>query len=75
MLDSITVGAMGWKTFSFCYTGPKQPTPPQWMEKTYKLDVQDVLVVLEQQLGTTKFDGQLETTSMRTTTMLGIVSF
>jgi len=32
------------------------------MEKTYELNAQDVLVVLEQQIGTTEFDGQFETT-------------
>jgi hypothetical protein len=42
--------------------GPKPPTPPQWKEETYELNTQDVLVVLEQQIGTTEFDSQFETT-------------
>lgn len=61
-LDSIKVGDVGWKTFKFCYKGPKPQTPPQWMEEIYELNARDVLVTLEQQLGTTEFDGQFETT-------------
>jgi hypothetical protein len=32
------------------------------MEEIYELNARDVLVTLEQQLGTTEFDGQFETT-------------
>ena len=39
MLDSIKAGAVGWKTYNFCYTGSKPQTPPQWMEETYKLNI------------------------------------
>jgi Plavaka transposase len=61
-LNSIKVGAVGWKTFKLYYSGPKLPTPPQWMEESYDLNVRDVLLVLEHQIGTTKFDGQFEHT-------------
>lgn len=61
-LDSITAGGIGWKTFKFCYMGPKPLTPPQWMNKIYILNVQDVLDVLEQQISTTEFNSHFETT-------------
>jgi len=62
MLDSIKAGAVGWKTYKFCYTGSKPQTPPQWMEETYELNIRDVLLVIEQIIGTTEFDGQFQTT-------------
>ncbi|KAH9980440.1 hypothetical protein BJV74DRAFT_879340 [Russula compacta] len=61
-LDSVKAGDVNWTTFKFCYSGPKPHTPPRWMEETYDLNAQDVLVTLEQQLGTTEFDGQFEMT-------------
>jgi len=61
-LNSITASGIGWKTFKFCYMGPKPPTPPQWMDEIYELNVRDVSDVLEQQISTTKFNGQFETT-------------
>jgi Plavaka transposase len=60
LLDSIQAGAVGWKTYKFRYTGPKPQTPPLWMEATYELNARDVLVVLEQQLATTEFNGQCD---------------
>ena len=60
-LDLIKAGDVSWKTFKLSYTGPKPQTPPRWMEETYELNARDVLVTLEQQLGTTEFDGQIET--------------
>jgi hypothetical protein len=59
-IDSIDMGEIGWKTLKFSYTGPKPPTPPQWMEQTYELNMHDVLGVLEQQLASTEFEGQFE---------------
>ncbi|KAF8221548.1 hypothetical protein L208DRAFT_1327316 [Tricholoma matsutake] len=44
----------------FSYTGPKPSTLPQWMEKTYDLNMLDVLGLLEQQLASTEFEGQFE---------------
>ena len=61
-IDSITTGGVAWKTCAFQYTGPKPPTPPQWMEKTYKLNLRNVLTVLEQQMASTEFNGQFEYT-------------
>ena len=61
-IDMIQAGAAPWKTHTFSYSGPKPATPPQWMEETYELNTRDVLVVLEQQLATTEFDGQFEST-------------
>jgi len=61
-LDSIMASGIGWKTFKFCYMGSKPLTPPQWMDKIYKLNVWDVLDVLEQQISTTKFNSQFKTT-------------
>ncbi|KAF8227758.1 hypothetical protein L208DRAFT_1491607 [Tricholoma matsutake] len=60
-LDSIKAGGVSWKTFKFCYTGLKPQTPPRWMEETYELNAQDVLVTLKQQLGTMEFNRQFET--------------
>ncbi|KAH9976493.1 hypothetical protein BJV74DRAFT_879576 [Russula compacta] len=42
-LDSVKAGDVNWKTFKFCYSGPKPHTPPQWMEETYDLNAQDAL--------------------------------
>jgi len=53
MLDFIKAGAVGWKTYKFGYTGSKPQTPPQWMEETYKLNIWDILLVVEQIIGTT----------------------
>jgi hypothetical protein len=64
-IDSIQAGEAPWKTFTFSYSGPKPPTPPRWMEETYELNTRNVLTVLEQQLATTEFDGQFETTPYR----------
>jgi hypothetical protein len=61
-IDSITAGNVSWKTHQYHYVGPKPLMPPQWMEKTYELNVRDVLAVLEQQVGSTEFDGQFEYT-------------
>jgi hypothetical protein len=61
-IDSIQVGAAPWKTFMFKYSGPKPSTPPRWMEETYELNARDVLTVLEQQLETAEFDGQVDYT-------------
>jgi Plavaka transposase len=59
-IDSITIGGVGWKTCNFYYTGPKPPTPPQWMEKMYELNLRDVLAVLKQQVASAEFNGQFE---------------
>ena len=48
-------------TYTFGYSGEKPPNPPQWMEETYELSVQDVLLVAEQQLACTEFDVSFET--------------
>ncbi|KAI9431742.1 hypothetical protein F5148DRAFT_961815, partial [Russula earlei] len=61
-IDSIYAREIGWKTLQFTYTGPKPSTPLQWMEKTYDLNLQDVLGLLEQQLASTEFEGQFEYT-------------
>ena len=61
-IDCIDAGEIGWKTLKFSYTGPKPPTPPQWMEQTYDLNVRDVLGLLEQQLASPEFEGQFEYT-------------
>lgn len=61
-IDSIRAGEASWKGYAFSYSGPKPHTPPQWMEEVYELNTRDVLTVLEQQLVTTDFDGQFETT-------------
>jgi hypothetical protein len=61
-IDSIYAREIGWKTLQFSYTGLKPLTLPQWMEKTYDLNLQDVLGLLEQQLSSTKFEGQFEYT-------------
>ncbi|TFK32680.1 hypothetical protein BDQ12DRAFT_701098 [Crucibulum laeve] len=61
-IDAIQIGAVGWKTFKFHYSGPKPPTPPQWMENTYKLNARDVLAVVEQQMASSEFNSQFEYT-------------
>ena len=61
-IDLIKAGNVNWTTFKLSYTGPKPQMPPRWMEETYELNTRDVLVTLEQQLGTTEFDGQFEMT-------------
>ena len=40
--------------------GPKPPTPPAWMEETYELNTRNALHLLEQQIATSKLDGQAE---------------
>ena len=45
---------------TFLYTGPKPPTPPAWMEETFELNARDVLLMIEEQIGTPDFDGQVE---------------
>lgn len=59
-IDKIQAGDAPWRNFKFSYTGPKPTTPPCWMEETYELNVRDALLVLEQQLATSNFDGQTE---------------
>lgn len=59
-IDSIPVGDVPWKTYKFRYTGPKPSTPPQWMLNDYELSVRDIVSVLEQQLSTSEFDGQID---------------
>ena len=59
-IDMIQAGDAPWRSFKFSYTGPKPPTPPRWMEETYELNTRDALLVLEQQLATSDFDGQTE---------------
>ena len=49
-IDSIQTGDAPWKSHKLLYSGLKPQTPPQWMEETYELNMQDVLVVIEQQL-------------------------
>ena len=60
MINSVAVGGVGWKSYKFCYTGPKPAAPPQWMEETYDLNARDVLAVLEHQIGSTQFDSQFD---------------
>ncbi|KAF8809249.1 hypothetical protein BYT27DRAFT_7222511 [Phlegmacium glaucopus] len=61
-IDAIQAGHAPWKTFTFKYAGPKPPIPPQWMLEEYELNVRDVLVVLEEQLGTSEFEGEFDYT-------------
>ena len=60
MIDSIQAGDAPWKTYRFLYTGPKPSTPPAWMEGTYELNTPNALLLLEQQIATSEFDGQAE---------------
>ncbi|KAH9978413.1 hypothetical protein BJV74DRAFT_879459 [Russula compacta] len=39
-LDSVKAGDINWKTFKFCYSGPKPHMPPRWMEETYDLNAE-----------------------------------
>jgi Plavaka transposase len=59
-IDAIQVGDTPWMTYKFSYTGPKPLTPPAWMEETYELNTRDALLLLEQQIATSEFDGQVE---------------
>ena len=59
-IDLIQAGNAPWKTYTFSYTGPKPPTPPAWMEETFELNAHDVLLMIEEQIGTPDFDGQVE---------------
>ncbi|PPQ83156.1 hypothetical protein CVT26_008490 [Gymnopilus dilepis] len=58
-IDAIQVGDAPWKCYQFSYTGPKPPTLPRWMTQTYKLNIRDILHVLEQQLETSDFCNQI----------------
>lgn len=57
-IDAIQEGDAPWKTIKIKYDGPKPPTPPKWMEETYELCVRNVLVLTEQQLGSSAFAGK-----------------
>ncbi|KJA18005.1 hypothetical protein HYPSUDRAFT_145683 [Hypholoma sublateritium FD-334 SS-4] len=70
-IDAIQDGDTPWKCFKFLYTGPKPLTPPAWMEETYELNTRDVLLVLEQQLATSEFDGQIDYVPYREFTAKG----
>lgn len=59
-IDAIQAGDAPWKSYKFSYSGPKPTTPPRWMEETYELNARDALLVLEQQLATSDFDGQTD---------------
>lgn len=59
-IDTIPAGDIPWQTYKFRYSGPKPQTPPQWMETDYELSVRDVVSVLEQQLSTSEFDGEID---------------
>lgn len=59
-IDSIPAGDVPWKTYKFRYSGPKPSTPPQWMLNDYELSVRDIVSVLEHQLSTSEFDGQID---------------
>ena len=59
-IDAIQDGDAPWKCFKFSYTGPKPLTPPAWMEESYELNTRDVLLVLEQQLAASEFDGEID---------------
>jgi Plavaka transposase len=59
-IDAIQAGDAPWKTYKFSYMGPKPSTPPAWMEKTYELNTRDALLLLEQQIAMSEFDGQVD---------------
>ena len=59
-IDSIQTGDALWKSHKLLYSGLKPQTPPRWMEETYELNMQDVLVVIEQQLDTPDFESQMQ---------------
>ena len=58
-IDAIKIGSLGFKTFTFQYTGPKPSMPPSWMEQEYKLNTCDVVEVLWEQLTTSDFASQI----------------
>jgi hypothetical protein len=58
-IDAIQMGSVPFKTIKFMYTGLKPPTPPCWMEQTYMLNTCNILVVIQEQLVTVDFSGQL----------------
>lgn len=59
-IDSIQTGAAPWSTVHFKYNGPKPEDPPRWMLDTYELNLRDILVVAEQLLATSEFDGNFD---------------
>lgn len=59
-IDAIQTGNAPWKTYKFSYMGPKPSTPPAWMNESYELNTRDALLLLEQQIATFEFDGQVE---------------
>ena len=60
-INSIKAGNTPWKTYKFCYAGPKPSGPiPQWMEQEYELNAWDALVLIEHQLATSDFDGNFD---------------
>jgi hypothetical protein len=58
-IDCIQDGDAPWRSYKFTYTGPKPVNPPRWMEETYELNARDALLVLEQQLDTPDFHGEV----------------
>lgn len=61
-IDEIQTGDAPWKSYQFSYNGPKPFIPPRWMEETYELNTRNALLVLEQQLNTSDFAGQINYT-------------
>jgi hypothetical protein len=59
-IDSIQVGSAPFKSTTLYYDGPKPPTPPRWMEEGYELNLRDILLVSEQMLATSEFEGRIE---------------
>ncbi|KAI9430281.1 hypothetical protein H4582DRAFT_2113894 [Lactarius indigo] len=57
-IDSIKIGSLPFKAFTFQYTGPKPTVPPHWMEEVYELNTCNVLDVIQEQLATPDFRGQ-----------------
>lgn len=54
-IDKIQHGNAPWKTYSFRYSGPLPPSPPQWMTRTYELCTRDTRQVLQHQFANPDF--------------------
>lgn len=61
-IDKIQHGSASWKTYSFCYSGPLPPLPPQWMTCTYELCMYDTCQVLQQQFANLDFKDKINYT-------------